>query len=405
MTPLRLLLAAAVALGLSACGKTADPDFASGTPDSAGLTLETTGGPGDGLTASATSGGAAALSVEPSIQAVASCTAAEFTCNIRRSLAGVNLFIRGALEPVEALVASGAVSQPSDDVRVYGPLALPVSSPVASFRLSVRFIGDDTFRWRLEAQALTPPDAPFLVVMAGQLHRGDVPHRGTGFIGIDVDELNAVNPAAFPGQGKLLASFAHVGLQKAVLYAAKQFQVGGMAAPVTAVFTAWKNSLGQARVRVAAFDELVAPFSGTDAGNELLLSRIGYWPLVGGRTAVAVLGPDVQTYGVAGFDVKAFVGRECFGPTIELGVTYRAMFACGLNTTTGMPECRPLDQWNADNGINVGPGGFPTPGACSPDTTDLDDPAVGPGTDAGSTMMEPGAPATPDAPPAAMPSF
>lgn len=404
MTRLRLFLAAALALGLAACGSKAEPDFAGGTPDAAGLTLETTGGAGDGLTATSSSGGAA-LTVDTSgvtTLAAITCQSYEFTCNIRRSIAGVNYFIRGALEPVEALIASGPVSKPSDDVRVYGPMGLPVASPVASFRLTVKYVGDDTFRWRLEAQALAPPDAPFLVVMAGQLHRGDIPHRGTGFIGIDVDQLNAVNPGAFPGQGKLLAAFAHVGLQKALIYAAKQFQVGGMAAPVTAIFTGWKNSLGQARVRLAALDELVAPAAGADAGNELLVSRIGYWPLVGGRTAVAVLGPDVQSYSDAALYVNAFVGLECFDASIA--VSYRAMFACGTSTSTMMYACSPLDTWNASNGVGVGAGGLPVAGACAPDT-DIFDPTMGPGTDAGSMAMEPGAPATPDSPPSVMPGF
>lgn len=397
MKTLRLTLAAALALGVSACGSKAEPDFAGGTPDAAGLTLETTGGSGDGLTAT-TSGGGAALAVEPSAAlspAAITCQSYEFTCNIRRSIVGVNLFVRGALEPVEALIASGPVSKPSDDVRVYGPMGLPVASPVANFRLSVKFVGDDTFRWKLEAQPLTPPDAPFVIVMAGQLHRGDLPHRGAGFIGIDVDQLNAVNPAAFPGQGKLLAAFAHVGLQKALVYAAKQFQVAGMASPVTAIFTGWKNSLGQARVRLAALDELVAPAAGPDAGNELLLSRIGYWPFVGGRTAVAVLGADVQTYSDAALDVNAFVGLECFDSAIT--VTYRAMFACGTDTSSGNFACAPLVQWNTDHGIG-------TIADCAAGT-DIFDPSTGPGTDENSITMEPGAPAQPDAPPLTMPTF
>jgi hypothetical protein len=407
MTTLRLTLAAALALGLAACGNVT-PDFAGGTPDAAGLTLETTGGTGDGLIASTASGGAA-LTVEASsalAPAAITCQSYEFTCNIRRSIMGVNLFVRGALEPVEALIASGPVSKPSDDVRVYGPMALPVASPVASFRLSVKFMGNDTFRWKLEAQALTPPDAPFLIVMAGQLHRGDLPHRGTGFIGIDVDQLNAVNPTAFPGQGKLLAAFAHVGLQKALVYAAKQFQVAGMAAPVTAMFTGWKNSLGQARVRLAAIDDFVAA-SGTAPANELLLSRIGYWPLLGGRTAVAVLGGNVPDYSVAGFDVKVFVGIECFGAGI--GVTYRALFVCGTNTILSRNECRPDTSFDNDPAKAVGidpldPNDGPVAGACAAGT-ELYDPATGLGTDPSSTAMEPGAPATPDAPPSVMPDF
>ncbi|HEY6099651.1 MAG TPA: hypothetical protein VIW03_09490 [Anaeromyxobacter sp.] len=409
MTRLRLVLAAALALGLSACGKAAAPDFAGGTPDVAGLTLETTGGAPDGLTAGAPDGSPSALAAASSTAmaaAVNPCQPYEFTCNIRRSIVGVNAFVRVALEPVEALVALGPVSDPSDDVRVYGPQPLPPATPVANFKLTVKSLGDDTFRWKLEAQATAPAGAPFHTVMAGQLHRGDLPHRGRGVIGIDLDELHAVNAAAFTGQGKLLAAFAHVGAQKTLVYAAQAFSADGGAAPVSAVFTGWKDAAGRARVRLAANGELVAPPAGADLGNELLLSRIGYWPAVGGRTAVAVLGGDVPAYSVAGFDVKAFLGLECFGAGVN--VTYRAMFVCGTNTSVvpNRNECHPETGFNGDTNKAVGTdsSGVPAMGACAPNT-DLYDAATGVGTDPNSTQTEPGAPTTPDAPPAVMPTF
>jgi hypothetical protein len=408
MTRQRLLLAAALALGLSACGKSAAPDFAAGTPDAAGLTLEMTGGTADGMTASAPAGGAA-LAVTASgaagmAAALPSCQSWEFTCNIRRSVVGVNLFVRAALEPVEALVAAGPSASPSDDVRVYGPLPLPPApaTAVANFRLTVKFIGGETYRWKLEAQATAPADAPFHVVMAGQLHRGDLPHRGRGVVGIDLDALHAVNATAFVGQGKLLAAFAHVGLQKALVFATQAFSADGIAPPVSAVFTGWKNALGQARVRLAALSD----FDATTPANELLLGRAGYWPAIGGRTAVAVLGGDVPSHSVVGFEVKAFLGLECFGTGVESNVTYRALWTCGTNTsvTPAADECHPVDQWNTDNGVGVGAGGFPVVGACAP-STDLYDPATGIGTDPSSTSLEPGAPVTPDAPPSGMPAF
>jgi hypothetical protein len=406
----RLLLAAALALGLSACGKSTAPDFAAGTPDAAGLTLETTGGAGDGLVADVPAAGAALTVASSGPGALAAtlptCQDYEFTCNIRRSVKGVNLFVRAALEPVEALVAAGPSASPSDDVRVYGPVALPPApaTPVANFRLTVKFIGDETFRWKLEAQPTSPADAPFQLVMAGQLHRGDLPHRGRGVVGIDLDALHAVNATAFTGQGKLLAAFAHVGLQKALVFAAHGFSADGVQTPVSAVFAGWKNAVGQARVRLAALSD----FDKTTAQDELLLGRAGYWPLLGaGRTAVAVVGGDVGSHSVAGsFDVKAFLGLECFGPGIEANVTYRALWTCGTNTSVNpaVDECRPVDQWNATNGVGVGAGGFPVVGACAP-STDLYDPSAGVGTDPDSTTQEPGAPVTPDAPPSAMPAF
>jgi hypothetical protein len=402
MSRLRLLLSAALALAFSACGKTS-PDFAGGTPDVAGLTLETSGGSYDGLTATApdstVSASAAALAIP-----VITCQPWEFTCNVRRSIVGVNAFIRAAIEPVEVLVAAGAVTDPSDDVRVYGPMALPPSNPVANFRLTVRFLGNDTFRWKLEAQATSPANAPYLLVMAGQLHRGELPHRGRGFIGIDLDQLHAVNASVFQGQGKLLAAFAHVGFAKAVVYAAQGFSADGAAAPVSAVFTGWKDLAGRARVRLAALSDFVPPFTGTDAGNELLLSRIGYWPVVGGRTAMAVLGGDVASYGTASFDMTAFIGVECFDKDVT--VTYRARFFCGTNTSTMMGECHPDTTFNADASRAVGTSadGTPDAGACAPNT-DLYDAMPGVGMDASSSALEPGAPAAPDAPPTMMPGF
>lgn len=397
-----LLLSAALALALSACGKTT-PDFAGGTPDAAGLTLETAGGSYDGLAVAApdttVSASAAALAIP-----LITCQPWEFTCNVRRSIVGVNAFIRAALEPVEALVAAGPVTDPSDDVRVYGPMALPPANPVANFRLTVRFLGNDTFRWKLEAQATSPADAPYLIVMAGQLHRGDLPHRGRGFIGIDLDQLHAVNAAVFLGQGKLLASFAHVGVAKALVYVAQGFSADGVAAPVSAVFTGWKDLAGRARVRLAAVSDFVAPSGGTGGVDELLLSRVGYWPLVGGRTAMAVLGGDVATYSVAGFDVKAFIGAECFDS--GLNVTYRALFTCGKNTSTMMDECHPVTAFNTDASRAVGTNadGIPNAGACAPNT-DLYDAMPGMGMDASSSALEPGAPVAPDAPPTMMPGF
>lgn len=406
MTRQRLLLAAAVALGLAACGKsTTTPDFAAGTPDAAGLTLETTGGAGDGLTASAVPGGSlAVVASAPGALAATlpTCQDYEFTCNIRRSVVGVNLFVRAALEPVEALVAAGPSASPSDDVRVYGPAPLPQAAPVANFRLTVKSLGDETFRWKLEAQPTSPAGAPFQLVLAGQLHRGDLPHRGRGIVGIDLDALHAVNAAVFTGQGKLLAAFAHVGLQKALAFAAHGFSPDGVATPVSAVFTGWKNAVGQARVRLAALSD----FDPTTAQDELLLGRAGYWPAIGGRTAVAVVGGDVPSHSVAGFDVKAFLGLECFGAAVESAVTYRALWTCGTNTSGATPgdECVPSDTWNATNGVGVGAGGFPVAGACAPNT-DVVDSNTGVGTDPNATDQEPGAPVVPDAPPSAMPAF
>ncbi len=410
MTRLRLLLAAAASLGLAACGNTAStPDYAGGTPNVAALSLETSGGTVDGLASAPTSGMALTVGTTATVAAAtlpAPCAHPdyEWTCDIHHAVGGLNFFVRAALEPVEALVASGPVTDLADDLRVYGPMALPVASPTANFKLTVRYLGNDTFRWKLEAQPTSPAGAPFVVVMAGQLHRGDAPHRGRGFVGIDLDQLNGVNAVAYPGHGQLLAAFVHGGGAKVLTYAVHAFSPDGVASPVTAVFTGWKNALGLARVRLAALDDVV-PASGTAAANELLLGRVGFWPLLGGRTALAVIGGNVPDYSTPAFTLAALIGLECFDATPA--VTYRARFYCGTNVSTGAHECHPDSTFNT-SGAAVGldtSTGLPLAGACALGT-DAFDPA-GVGVDASSTAQEPGAPTdlVPDAPPAAMPIF
>ncbi len=100
---------------LAACG---NPDFAGGTPDVAGLTLETTGGPADGLPgAPLLSRNAAAVS--------ATCQDWEYLCLVQEGVAGLNTFVRAAVEPVEQLVRLEPAA-PRPRLRVFGPADLAV---------------------------------------------------------------------------------------------------------------------------------------------------------------------------------------------------------------------------------------------------------------------------------------
>ncbi len=399
MTSTTRIMATAAALLLGACG--GSTDFAGGTPDVQGLTLETTGGAADGLalTAEAAPGADLAAPANP-------CAGYEFFCNVRFAVAWVNYFVRAALEPVEALVKLTPAEKPNG-VRVYGPEGLPTANPVANFQLTVKSMGNDLFRWKLEAQATSPAGAPFVVVMAGQLKRGDQPHRGRGSIGIDLDKLATVNPAVFTGSGQLLASFAHVGASKALVFAARNFEPTSAAPhPINAVFVGHKAN-GVARVRLATIGAYAPPkgTAGDTTADELLLARGGFWSGVGGVAAAAVLdapapigGGDVASYGVTGFHVDFFLGLSC----VDASATdvFRNLFAC--SKTDVFPGTARHCVGLQSIGLPVWAHALGTPADCRPGTSPFSD-LTPPATDPNDTSMEDGAPVTPDAPPTAMP--
>ncbi|HEY6106143.1 MAG TPA: hypothetical protein VIV59_09200 [Anaeromyxobacteraceae bacterium] len=392
-------LMAALAALLAACG---DPDFAGGTPDVAGLTLETAGGPADGLPgAPLLSRNAAAVS--------ATCQDWEYLCLVQEGVAGLNAFVRAAVEPVEQLVRLEPAA-PTRRLRVFGPADLAVwgqPQPVASFRLAVLWVRDEVFRWRLDAKRLSDPDLPgsWTPVLAGQLTRGERAHRGRGVLGIDVDAFRAAvnDPLLVSGQGKLLAGFAHVGGHKALAYALRNFQATSTSAFVpAAVFVGHKLEGGPARVRLAGWNEFTPDAAGgPDAGLELLLSRAGWWPGVGGRAAVAVLGGDVPSYGQPGFAVDLFLAVGCYDATQAEG--YRNLFACSYADTWPV-----ADAWHGRHCVPVplqagDPRRFGSPGACLPGTEVYDDQDLPPPMTQDSGALEPGAPVAPEAPPTVMP--
>lgn len=394
MTMKKTLAAAGLAVLLGACGSSG-PDYAAGTPNVAGLALETSGGVADGLPATA-----GALTVGTSEQALGTCQPYQYLCNIHEAVAGINLFVRAAVEPVEALVALPPAA-PANRVRVFGPADLAIwgqAAPVATFRLTVLAVTDDLFRWKLEARPVSSSGA-FVVVMAGQLLRGDLPHRGRGIIGVDLDAFAAVNPAVFTGQGKLLASFAHAGEAKALFFALQNFKASASAQLVpAAVFAGYRLANGVARVRLASVNEFVPPPSGADLGNELLLSRAGWWPGVGGRAAVAVTGGDVPSYGVTGFTVDFFLAVGCYDASQN--DVYRDLFACSIadvDPTTGR-HCAPVPLAAGD------PRRTGSPTSCVAGTDLYDDAKPPPATGEMDALAEAGTPVIPDAPPAAMPS-
>lgn len=383
---------------LAACGG-GGVDYAGGTPDVAGLTLETTGGGSEGLP------GALAVPGQVSAAATAPCEDWQYLCKIHEGVSGLNLFVRATVEPVEQLVAL-APSKPAENVRVFGPADLAVwgqAAPVATFRLTVVLVRDGVFRWRLDAKPVGAPDPSYLPVLAGELARGELRHRGRGVLGIDLDALRAANPAVFTGQGKLLAAFGHAGPHKALAYALLDFQAFATSPFIpSAVFVGHKWAGGPARVRLATWNEFLPDQAGgPDAGLELLLARGGWWPGLGGRAAVAVTGGDVPSYGVPGFAVDFFLAVSCYD-AVESEV-YRDLFACSHTDVWTVPG-----PWQGRHCVPVPlPAGDPrrygTPGACVVGTDLYDDQNPPPPTGDTSGELEPGAPTSAGAPPAGMP--
>jgi hypothetical protein len=417
MTRTTLLAALAIA-GLAGCAATVPEDpFAAATPDVAGLVLETTGDAADGL---------AAPAARSMASLAATCQPYEYLCNIQQAVAGLNGFVRLAVKPVEALAATEG-KEISRHVKVYGPMELPAAdgaSAVGTFRLTVFHAGGASsggtsggagalepglYRWKLEAKPLDADDAAYRVIMAGGLKRGERAHRGRGTIGIDVDAAAAVlGTSVVGGQGQLLASFAHVGGHKSLAYVLKDFRATADAELVPfGVLVGHKNEGGPARVRLATIGEWLAPAdpAAPDAGFELLMSRAVWFPEVGGRAAVVVAGGDVPSWSTTEVPVDYFLGVSCYDKAKN--EVYRDLFACvrpsgspgGMNQ--GGRSCQPVpDEWL------VGREGFRNgvPSLCRLPGDDLcDDGHPPPDVSHASPEPEPGAPATPDMPPVAMP--
>jgi hypothetical protein len=384
MSPsLRSQALGALLLALAACGTTTD-EFSAGTPDVAGLMLETTGGAEDGTTALHAGTAGVALT------ATSACEPWQYLCKIREGVRNVNRFVRAVVTPVEAL-ARTTPTVVSGDTRVYGPVTVPAApaDPVATFRLTVQQHGESrNYRWKLEGKPAGAEDAEYVVVLAGRLKRGDQPHRGAGALAIDLTRLAALNRTGAPvegfnGGGQLLASFVHLGRAKSLVYVARAFvpdaTVPG-ANPVDAAFVAHKTPSGETGVRLASADDYLRPQDGVEpdpATDELLLSRGRWVPGLGGRSVVVVT--DRAPPGdVASHGADYFLGVSCWDRAeVE---SYHKLFACTVAPTRCV-DVTPT-SW---------PPGDPASSACRPGT-DLADEGTPPERDPMSRQPEPHAP-------------
>lgn len=99
------------------------------------------------------------------------------------------------------------------DSRVFGPK----DYGNASFRLTIKRVRDNRFAYKLEAKPLGGDDTAYKVVAAGNMTKGAQAGRGRGHVGFNLDVYKTVD-SSFPGQGKLLSRFAHVGNAKVLAY-------------------------------------------------------------------------------------------------------------------------------------------------------------------------------------------
>ena len=319
--------------------------FAAATPDLAGLALETTGGAADGLPVSP-----GAVPATPAPTADAACQPWQFLCRLHAGVRELNAHLSAVLAPLEALAQTRPVAA-TGGARVYGSVDAPAAAPVATFRLTVKQQGAARFLWKLEGKPVGAADARYVIVLAGWLRPDGRPHRGAGGIAVDLDQLATLNPPGappvFPGAGQILGAFAHLGEAKSLLYAVRAFVPDATAPgarPLDAVFAGESSPGGEARVRLAALDDVLTPQGGAEPGSaarELLLSRGRWVPAVGGRAAVVITdttGADVASYSSASppFHVDYLLGVSCWDAAEAEG--YHALFAC---RRLGAPACVP----------------------------------------------------------------
>jgi hypothetical protein len=375
----RLVCLLTGALFAAACGNsTSAPDaFQSAVPTSEALTMEVSG---------AGSENAASDSASVQVQADAlGGSGLEFLPAIRNAIAGLNQGMKDAFGPVEKAVVTEGRTQANGEVKVYGPFT---GSGGFQYLLTVARLSETHFAWKLQVGPPgSTPDAGstagFVTFAAGTTFRAasDLPHRGRGTIGVDLDAYKTVN-TGFPGQGKLFVAFSHHGPASAadggssanrsrtLVYVLKNFSADLTKwQAVDAVFYAHKNGItGVTTVRVVSFADIPSIPNDT-AAKELLIGRARYNPGVGGRAEVAVTGGDL--------DGSVFFGIECWEKAENL--VFKATAVCSPGEMPGSGSC----TWTAAGNES----------ACAVKLIDGESEVVTPA-DQNKMTLEPDAPAT-----------
>jgi hypothetical protein len=286
------------ALVLAACGGkndgVDDTEYVEATPDLAGTALEING------EAAAEEGAALIAEGFETREDELNGRGPEFLEQARLQVRALNNTLKEAITPIVELVNRGGAAAQPGDVLVYGP----VDRANATFKFTIKKVTRQSFAWKLEARPLgSTDDAAYRIVAAGRLAKGEVAHRGRGTIGVNLDNLKAVAPE-FPGQGKLMASFAHSGGDKTLAYRLVGFTPNtANHEPTTGSFVGHRRMpSGATRIRVHGQYNL----RNTETSQkENVFAAIRWIPGIGGRADVTASGGDIAagTY---------FIGTACW---------------------------------------------------------------------------------------------
>jgi hypothetical protein len=325
------LLGVATVVLAAACG--GDDGFSDAQPETSAYQMELTGDSTEGLTTSTQSDWGAAT------QAL-SAPVPEYLGHTRDAIKALNDAVKSILAPAEQAIAASAGKTQIGDTRTFGP----TDQGQATYLFIMKRVDARTFGWELQAKPQGAPDSAYVKVMGGAFVKGDLPRRGTGVFGADLDKLASVD-AAFHGNGQMLVGFAHVGGYKVLAYGLHNFSPDvTQFDPIDAVFSGWKGPLGEAHVRLAAYANIQD--SPTPA-KELVLLHARWLPGVGGRAdAVAVAGDVPQGHAIVanscwdrdGSDVDGFLRvRDC-------AVDQIGDVSCTVIRTAGDPANCAVDE-------------------------------------------------------------
>lgn len=287
------------ALVLAACGGkndgVDDTEYVEAIPDLSGTALEING------EAAAEEGAALIAEGFEAREDELNGQGAEFLEQARLQVRALNSALKEAITPIVELVNRGGAAAQPGDVLVYGP----VDRANATFKFTIKKVTRQSFVWKLEARTLgSTDDAAYRVVAAGRLAKGEMAHRGRGTIGFNLDNLKAVAPD-FPGQGKLMASFAHSGSgDKTLAYRLAGFTPNTTNhEPVTGAFVGHRRMpSGATRIRVFGKYNL----RNTETSEkENVIAAIRWLPGTGGRADIIASGGDIA-------DGTFFIGTACW---------------------------------------------------------------------------------------------
>ncbi len=221
------VLALVVGCGPTYCDPNVDPYCAYGPVDYVGIGIDPYGYCLDPISCGCLDPTVCLTKVEP---APSACAAGDGSCVVRSLATESNAALQDVLTPVDALLTAKGIRE--GDRVVYGPLDATApglrSGPAARFRLTVRR-SSGRIAWKLEA-AKPDRSSAWSTVFAGSMTLGAQPRRGRGVLGVNLDALAAVNPAAYVGGGELLGAFQNDGREKATRYRLQAFRTGTAAA-------------------------------------------------------------------------------------------------------------------------------------------------------------------------------